>query len=66
MLHEIIKTARKDAKISQTKLSQLTGISTDRLTSIENGAGKLSLTEFEQYLQAIGLFTLILPNKYKP
>lgn len=61
-MEDIIKTLRKAKCITQEQLYKATGISTDRLTGIQGGTGKLSLTELKALLAAIDATALIVPN----
>ncbi|CVY54148.1 helix-turn-helix transcriptional regulator [Staphylococcus hominis] len=54
-LGEVIKYLRKFRKITQTKLSELTGFSQNTISNHENGNRKVKLNDINIYAKALGL-----------
>jgi transcriptional regulator with XRE-family HTH domain len=54
-MHEKLKQLRKKAKLTQSQVSLLMGVSVSRIRQIEQGKSVLKLNTIQRYCKAIGV-----------
>lgn len=60
--HQDIQKARKDRRITQQELSEMTGIHQSRISQIETGHGGAKLSEVVAMSEAVGMALVMVPE----